>query len=256
MASRGLMRCVLAAVLFGCSTPATSRLTDEMGTFALAGLLYLGAALAVLPFATRTLPSSAVLRRTGWRLSTAVVLGGIVGPVLLVAGLTHVPASTGSLLLNLELVFTVLLAATLFREHLGPRVRTGAAVVVAGGAILGWSGTPELRWGAVFDRGRLPVLGGGQLCDRRARRADSRGHHPRQRCRCRRRRHGYRHGAERAAERRVRGRGPRRGALGYGASISLWVSGARDLGVARAQLVFATAPSSAPSGPGRCWTSP
>ncbi|WP_298458451.1 DMT family transporter [uncultured Cellulomonas sp.] len=32
------------------------------------------------------------------------------------------------------------------------------------------------------------------------------------------------------------------GALGYGISITLWVAGARDLGAARAQVVFATAP--------------
>jgi drug/metabolite transporter (DMT)-like permease len=32
------------------------------------------------------------------------------------------------------------------------------------------------------------------------------------------------------------------GAFGYGISITLWVAGARDLGAARGQLVFATAP--------------
>jgi len=32
------------------------------------------------------------------------------------------------------------------------------------------------------------------------------------------------------------------GAFGYGVSITLWVAGARDLGAARGQLVFATAP--------------
>lgn len=32
------------------------------------------------------------------------------------------------------------------------------------------------------------------------------------------------------------------GALGYGASITLWVKGARDLGAARGQVIFATAP--------------
>ena len=32
------------------------------------------------------------------------------------------------------------------------------------------------------------------------------------------------------------------GALGYGASITLWVKGARDLGAARGQVIFAAAP--------------
>jgi hypothetical protein len=32
------------------------------------------------------------------------------------------------------------------------------------------------------------------------------------------------------------------GAIGYGASITLWVTGARDIGAARGQLIFSTAP--------------
>jgi hypothetical protein len=48
---RGMALCAAAAVLFGLSTPAASRLALRMNAFSLAGLLYLGAALAVLPFA-------------------------------------------------------------------------------------------------------------------------------------------------------------------------------------------------------------
>ena len=58
----------------------------------------------------------------------AIVAGGAVGPALLTAGLVDTPAATASLLLNMELVATVVLAATLFREHLGRNMVTAAAL--------------------------------------------------------------------------------------------------------------------------------
>jgi len=47
---------------------------------------------------------------------------------------------TGSLLLNLEAPFTIALAVLLFREHLSFAEATAAALVVAGGALLGARG--------------------------------------------------------------------------------------------------------------------
>ena len=49
MSSRGVLRSGLAAVLFGISAPLASRLAGDMGAFTLAGLLYVGAALTVVP---------------------------------------------------------------------------------------------------------------------------------------------------------------------------------------------------------------
>lgn len=99
----------MAALLFGASTPFTAQLAREMNPFTLAGLLYLGAALAVVPAAVRYRPDAASIRRGRSRLTIAVVLGGAIGPVLLATGLRHTPAANASLLLNLELVFTVML---------------------------------------------------------------------------------------------------------------------------------------------------
>jgi len=47
------LSCLLAAVLFGASTPVSKALLASVGPFTLAGLLYLGGALGVLPFAFR-----------------------------------------------------------------------------------------------------------------------------------------------------------------------------------------------------------
>jgi drug/metabolite transporter (DMT)-like permease len=52
-------------------------------------------------------------------------------------GLTRVSALASALLLNLEAPFTLLLALTLFREHLGLRSLGAAAAIVLGGALLG-----------------------------------------------------------------------------------------------------------------------
>jgi drug/metabolite transporter (DMT)-like permease len=68
------------------------------------------------------------LRRSGVRLGVAVVVGGAVGPVLLAADLGYVPAATASILLNLELVFTTIVAAVVFREHVGRRVALGTVL--------------------------------------------------------------------------------------------------------------------------------
>ena len=75
--------------------------------------------MAVSPWWIARRPEGGALRRDWRPLAVAIVAGGAVGPALLTAGLVDTPAATASLLLNMELVATVVLAATLFREHLG-----------------------------------------------------------------------------------------------------------------------------------------
>jgi drug/metabolite transporter (DMT)-like permease len=54
------------------------------------------------------------------------------------AGLTHMPASGASLLLNAEGVFTALLAWFAFRENFDRRIAAGMALIIAGAVVLGW----------------------------------------------------------------------------------------------------------------------
>lgn len=132
MAARPLLAALVAAALFGAATPASKGLLGALGPFTLAGLLYLGAALAVLP-AARSVPGGALRDRTTVRrLGGAVVLGGVVGPVLMLAGLRIASAGAVSIWLTLETVLTALLARVFFREHLG--WRTGAAVALTAAA--------------------------------------------------------------------------------------------------------------------------
>jgi drug/metabolite transporter (DMT)-like permease len=70
----------------------------------------------------------------------AIVSGGVIGPVLLMLGLTNMPASGASLLLNAEGVFTALLAWFAFKENFDRRIALGMLAIVAGALILSWPG--------------------------------------------------------------------------------------------------------------------
>lgn len=242
-----VFRCVAAALLFGASAPAASRLAGSVPAFVLAGLLYLGAGLGVAPTVLRRRPSMADLAQEWRQVLVAVAVGGAVGPVLLAAGLARTTAASASILLNTELVATVVLAMLVFREHVGARVLAGTALIAAAGATLAWSPGTELDTGAI-----LVVLA----------------------CIC--------WGLDNTVTTRIQHLAPAHvvlakgvvagsanlviglaisgpggaadvgnvvlalviGVFGYGFSITLWVKGARDLGAARAQVLFSTAPFS------------
>ena len=143
---RGAILALISAVLFGISTPLAKLLLDQINPWLLAGLLYLGAGigLATLILVRRILsgpPEEASLDRTGWLwLGGAIASGGVVAPVLLMFGLTRSPASTVSLLLNLEVVLTALLAWMVFGEHVSRRIALGMLAIACGAVVLSWSG--------------------------------------------------------------------------------------------------------------------
>lgn len=129
---------LMAAVLFGASAPASKGLLDHIGPQMLAGLLYLGAFLAVAPVAWlgRNRGEARLRRTDALSLAALVVSGGIVAPVLLMVGLARVSGLAGSLLLNLEGPFTLLVGVFALREYLSGRSWAGAATVFAASAAL------------------------------------------------------------------------------------------------------------------------
>jgi drug/metabolite transporter (DMT)-like permease len=130
---------ILAAALFGAATPVSKSLLADLTPFQLAGLLYLGAAIGVLPGVWRgggiRLPARAD-RRNRLRLLGAVVAGGLGGPVLLLLGLRLAAAASVSLWLNLEVAATALLGVVVFRDHLSVRGWVGVASAVGGAVLL------------------------------------------------------------------------------------------------------------------------
>jgi drug/metabolite transporter (DMT)-like permease len=130
-----------AAALFGAATPALKPLTGALDPVLIAGLLYLGsfAGLALARWLRQSAPREAALRRADIpALAGAIAAGGVFAPVLLVWGLAGLAASAASLLLAAEGVLTMLLAALLFREPVAGRVWLGAGLVLAAAALLVW----------------------------------------------------------------------------------------------------------------------
>jgi drug/metabolite transporter (DMT)-like permease len=138
-----VIHALLAAALFGASTPFAKLLVGEMSPWLLAGLLYLGSGLG--------LAALRLVRDRGWTpsglangewpwLLGAIFFGGVVGPLALMFGLTRTSAATASLLLNLEAVFTAVIAWLVFKENADRRIVLGMLAIVAGGLVLSWSG--------------------------------------------------------------------------------------------------------------------
>jgi drug/metabolite transporter (DMT)-like permease len=141
----GYLYAIFAAILFGASTPAAKFLTGKVEPWLLAGLLYLGSAVGLMViragqiFSKKHSSTEASLRGKDWGwLSGSVFLGGIIGPVLLLIGLSEVSAATGSLLLNTESLFTALIAWLIFKEQTDKKIILGMILIVIGCCVLGW----------------------------------------------------------------------------------------------------------------------
>ena len=157
--STPVLTAIFAAVLFGASTPATKCLTGKVSSQLLAGLLYLGSGLGLQIFSIlskttgKTQEAKLGKRDIPW-LAGAIVCGGIAGPLLLMIGIRHSTAGAASLLLNLEAVFTALLAWFAFKENFDHRIFAGMVAIVAGSLVLAWR--PDSH--EMFSSAALPII--------------------------------------------------------------------------------------------------
>ncbi len=141
---------LISAALFGVSTPAAKILVGTVHPAVLAGLLYCGAGIGiaalrrVLPSIVATAPEVALTRSELPWLAGAIASGGVVGPLLLMTGLSRTDAAAASLLLALEGAATALMAWFIFHENFDRRIALGMCCLVAGAAVLSWSGTPTV----------------------------------------------------------------------------------------------------------------
>lgn len=135
-ALRGGLLALLAAALFGLSTPFVQLWGRGLGPFTTAGLLYGGAGLVAL-FIRRPREREAQLQRgDAGRLLAMAVFGAVIGPVALVWGLQRTSGTSASLMLTLEAFFTALLAWRLYGETVDRRVLLAMACLMAGGMVL------------------------------------------------------------------------------------------------------------------------
>jgi len=135
----GIAAALGAALLFGAGTPLAKGLLSVVDPWLLAGLLYLGSGLGLWLYRLlRRAPAVSLPAAERPWLAGAILAGGVLGPVLLMFGLSRMPASGVSLLLNAESVFTALLAWFVFRENFDRRIALGMLAIVAGAMVLSW----------------------------------------------------------------------------------------------------------------------
>jgi drug/metabolite transporter (DMT)-like permease len=246
----GIVYALLGAALFGASTPVAKLLIGEIGPVMLAGLLYAGSGVGLgVWLALRRLiwPSIERPRLSGadyrW-LAGAVVAGGVIAPSLLMFALTVASASVVSLLLNLEGVFTAILAWFVFRENFDRRLVLGMVLIVCGGVLLSWpSGEVSTSFAALS-------VAGACLCwalDNNLTRKISAGDSVQIAAI-----KGLAAGSVNLCAAAVFGASKPGlqpalaaaavGLLGYGVSLALFVAALRQLGTARTSAYFATAP--------------
>jgi drug/metabolite transporter (DMT)-like permease len=155
----GIPLALASAVLFGASTPFAKLLLGTVDPWLMAGLLYVGAGvgLAIVHLSRGVLRLPAIeapLRRpdTPW-LAAVILFGGILGPLLLMLGLSRTDAAAASLLLNLEGLATMGIAWVVFRENVDRRLLLGAFAILAGAVLLSWQGRANLEWSGLLIAG-------------------------------------------------------------------------------------------------------
>ena len=157
---RAVTYALLAAALFGMSTPLAKMLVGVTDPRMVAGLFYLGSGVGLAMLRTalarwRTQSEAPLAWRDIPWFAAAILFGGIVGPILLLVGLTRTDGTAASLLLTMEGVATALIAWFAFRENFDRRIALGMALIVAGAMVLAWQG--EVTFAGLL--GPLAVVG-------------------------------------------------------------------------------------------------
>ena len=259
MGAGGLLA-LASAVAFGASTPFVQRSGRGIGPFTTAALLYGGAAVysacSAPRFVRRPPPRPGAPRGRASleasdlpRLAVVASLGAVVAPVALAWGLQRTSGVGASLLLNLEAVFTVLLARALWAEPIGARVgiallaMTGGGALLVAGVVVGDASLPAAGWGALAVIGATLAWAadnsvGRPLSDREPTSVVLA--------------KGSLGAAASSALAVASGEGlpsvraalalAACGAIGYGASLTLYLRAQRQIGAARTGSIFAAAP--------------
>jgi len=140
-----LIYILVSAALFGISPPLAKLLVKDIPPVALAGLLYLGSFLGLTIYSIgRGIVSNENMESTNLQrgdypwLFGAVLSGGIIAPICLMFGLSQISGFTTSLLLNLEGIFTAVIAVIIFKEKAGTRLWLALMCMTAAGVFLTW----------------------------------------------------------------------------------------------------------------------
>jgi len=154
-ALRGGALALLAAGLFGISTPLVQFFGVGLGAFTTAALLYAGAAAIGAVLRLPVALEARLQRRDLGRLLAMAGFGAVIGPVALAWGLQRTSGTSASLMLTLEALFTAVLAWKLYHETMDRRVWSAMMLLLAGGVVLVLD---QGRQGGVQLAGMMAVL--------------------------------------------------------------------------------------------------
>ncbi len=151
---------ILAALFYGLSAPLSKLLMVELSPYFLSSLLYFGAGFGILLVIfgwSRIDPQQARVTFTNGDVPyiLAMIVLDIIAPILLMWGLTMIPAAHVALLNNLEIVFTAVVAWVLFKEKIGHRMWIPIMLIILSGVILGFDDLTTFS----FSSGVLFVMG-------------------------------------------------------------------------------------------------
>lgn len=136
----GIPAAIFSALLFGCGTPLLKLMVNDISPVLLAGIIYFFSGLILFLFfligRKRKKSDEGIHLKDLGSFSGSILFGGILGPVLLMTGLLTIGGSSASLLLNLEGVFTALIAWFVFKENFDKKIVIGMALILLGGVLL------------------------------------------------------------------------------------------------------------------------
>ncbi|MBZ9635444.1 DMT family transporter [Clostridium sp. FP1] len=122
-----VFQAILAAALFGISSPVSKLLLEKIPPMLMASLLYLGAGIGMLflgliKWSKNTKAKEAKISKAELPFVIGMIVLDIAAPIFLMIGLTMTTASNASLLNNFEIVATALVALLIFKESIGKRL--------------------------------------------------------------------------------------------------------------------------------------
>lgn len=132
---------ILAAMLFGISSPLSKLLLVEIPPTLMAALLYLGAGLGMcfvrlFKHTQGTEVKEARITQKDFPFVLAMIVLDIAAPIFLMVGLSLSSAAHASLLGNFEIVATSLIALIIFKESIGKRLWGALALITLASIIL------------------------------------------------------------------------------------------------------------------------
>ncbi len=154
--STAIILALTAAALYAINIPFSKLLLANIGPTALASLLYLGAGLgmAVTSIATSYAKKKSslsdpirILFAKGNRIYTVgMVILDIAAPIFLMYGIKYANSSNVSLLNNLEIAATSLIALIIFKEKISKTLFCGIILVIISGGLLSYEGAEGLSF--------------------------------------------------------------------------------------------------------------